>query len=621
MSASTRFPIGVYVANPNGNDAVAEAAFETDFNSFVSAMGGARPATMNAFTDFGQDPSKWPSNAGWTAWSWVKSKVVGTSITPVIGIPMSDSKHWAGNAAGWTNDDFFKGIINGTYDADYKGVVDGWANAGFKTMELRLGYEMDGGFMPWYMGDDAATQGDWVKAFQHLSTLMRTEAKADGAVAKVVWNPADINWTRLSVQAAYPGDAYVDVISADAYSPLYPKGLYDWARNDGTVDATIQQWWADPVNREHFWSLPNANQWSPAGTGNGFSLEDAVAMAKAHGKPLAVSETGAGGNGTTTGPSDEADFPKWLAAELASAQAQGVAIDHVNIWDAHLGDGNWDFSTPGAGKPLEAAAWAKYFGAGTTPTTTGASAANDPLFDAAYYLAHNPDVKAAGVDPYQHYLRYGWKEGRNPDAWFDTNYYLAQNQDVKAAGLNALLHFEQYGWHEGREPSLIFSDAKYLAANSDVKAAGIDPLLHYMTSGETEGRMVFLSSGTALADPLVDTVFYDKQLGATLIPTGVAAQQQAAASYDASGWRMGLNPSMFFDTQYYLGHNPDVAAARLDPLMHFEQYGWHEGRDPSAQFSTNKYLAAYSDVKAAGLDPLLHYVQYGQGEGRTAFAA
>ena len=584
-------------------------------------MGGAKPTTMNAFTDFTQDPSLWAGNMAFTADSWAKSPVVGTSITPVIGIPMSDNKHWAGNAAGSTNDDFFKGIINGTYDADYKGIVDSWANDGFKTIELRLGYEMDGSFMPWSMGNDAATQGDWVKAFQHLSTLMHGEAKADGITAKVVWNPATSTQSTLSVQAAYPGDAYVDVISIDDYSPLYPKGYYDWAKNDGTVDPNIQTWWANPINREHFWSHPNGDQYYPNGRDNGFGIEDAIAMAKAHGKPLALSETGAGGNGTTTGPTDEADFPKWLASELASAQSQGVAIDHVNIWDASLSDGNWDFSSPGAAKPLEAAAWAKYFGAATTPTATGADATNDPLFDAAYYLAHNPDVKAAGVDPYQHYLRYGWKEGRNPDALFDTNYYLAQNQDVKAAGLNPLLHFEQYGWHEGREPSLVFSDAKYLAANPDVKAAGFDPLLYHVASGETEGRMAFLSGGTAMADLLVDATFYDKQLGATLIPTGVAAQQQAAASYDASGWHMGLNPDMLFDTQYYLSHNPDVAAAHLDPLKHYEQYGWHEGRDPSAQFSTHKYLAAYSDVKAAGLDPLLHYVQYGQGEGRTAFAA
>jgi len=117
----------------------------------------------------------------------------------------------------------------------------------------------------------------------------------------------------------------------------------------------------------------------------------------------------------------------------------------------------------------------------------------------------------------------------------------------------------------------------------------------------------------------VDAAYYDQQLGLTPIP-GVAGQQQAAASYDATGWQKGLNPNAFFDTNYYLSHNPDVAAAHINPLLHYEQYGWTEGRDPSAQFSTHKYLAAYSDVKAAGADPLLHYVTYGQSEGRTAFA-
>jgi len=245
----------------------------------------------------------------------------------------------------------------------------------------------------------------------------------------------------------------------------------------------------------------------------------------------------------------------------------------------------------------------------------------DPLFDTKYYLEQNPDVRAARVDPYQHYLTYGWKEGRDPSALFDTNYYLAQNPDVKTAGADPLLHFEQYGWKEGPNPSLMFSDAKYLAANPDVKAARLDPLLHYMSYGRSEGRIAFLPGGTAATDPLVNAAFYDKQLGATLIPEGVAAQQQAAASYHATGWQKGLNPDAFFDTKYYLSHNRDVAAAHLDPLLHYEQYGWHEGRDPSVQFSTHKYLAAYSDVKTVGIDPLLHYVQYGQAEGRIAFGA
>ena len=244
----------------------------------------------------------------------------------------------------------------------------------------------------------------------------------------------------------------------------------------------------------------------------------------------------------------------------------------------------------------------------------------NPLVDAAYYYARNPDVKAAGLDATAHYLRSGWREGRNPDAFFDTSYYLVRNPDVEAAGADPLLHFENYGYKEGRNPSLLFSTSKYLAANPEVKAAGLNPLAHYLGKGWAEGRMAFLTGQTAAADPLVDAAFYDKQLGATLIPTGPAAQRQAAWSYDASGWQKGLNPGAFFDTAYYLGHNPDVAAARINPLTHYEQHGWREDRDPSARFSTRKYLAAYGDVERAGVDPLLHFVVNGQAEGRAAFS-
>ena len=258
----------------------------------------------------------------------------------------------------------------------------------------------------------------------------------------------------------------------------------------------------------------------------------------------------------------------------------------------------------------------------TPPGSSQAStviAIDDPLFSSAYYLANNPDVAAAGVDPYQHFMFHGGSEGRNPDPLFDAAYYLSQNPDVAAAGANPLVHFEQYGAREGRDPSLLFSLAKYLTANPDVKAAGIDPLLHYLQYGQNEGRAAFLTGGAATADALVSPAFYDRQLGATIIPTGLAGQQQAAWSYGASGWQRGLNPDASFDTDYYLTQNPDVRAAGLDPLTHFEQYGWREGRDPSLLFSTAKYLAAYPDIQAAGLDPLQQYLQSGQGAGRIAF--
>lgn len=357
MSVTTKFPLGTYVGNPNGNDPAAEATFERQFNSFVAAM-GAKPQFMDGFVDPSQDPSQWASNASWTAWSWASSPVVGTSITPVIGVPMAANNSWN------NQDQFFHGIISGKYDADYKGVIDAWAQNGYKTVYFRLGYEMDGSFMPWFMGNDAQTQADWVAAFQHLSTLMKQQGLADGVNVKIVWNPTDINWTSANVASLYPGDQYVDVVGTDVYSPQYPLDLTNWAVGGTTQSATFAEWAASAVNREHFWTYPSANYWSPNGqTGVGWSVQDTINLALAHQKPIGIAETGAGGNGTTNGPVDDPAFPAWLAGELSQAGAPQIAF--VNIWDAALSDGNWDFTSPAASKPNEAAAWAKYFGAGS----------------------------------------------------------------------------------------------------------------------------------------------------------------------------------------------------------------------------------------------------------------
>ena len=151
-------------------------------------------------------------------------------------------------------------------------------------------------------------------------------------------------------------------------------------------------------------------------------------------------------------------------------------------------------------------------------------------FDAQYYLAHNPDVAAAGVNPLQHYEQFGWHEGRNPNADFDTNYYLAHNPDVAAAGVNPLQHYEQFGWLEGRNPSAAFNTDAYLAANPDVAAAHVNPLDHYLNFGINEGRLlaptptsdvassgsltITMMSGSGSLTMSADTVAYFSSSGA-----------------------------------------------------------------------------------------------------------
>lgn len=66
-------------------------------------------------------------------------------------------------------------------------------------------------------------------------------------------------------------------------------------------------------------------------------------------------------------------------------------------------------------------------------------------FDVEYYLADNPDVLGAGIDPVAHYLRYGAMEGRNPSLSFSTVAYLADNMDVALAGINPLVHAIRHG--------------------------------------------------------------------------------------------------------------------------------------------------------------------------------
>ena len=86
------------------------------------------------------------------------------------------------------------------------------------------------------------------------------------------------------------------------------------------------------------------------------------------------------------------------------------------------------------------------------------------LFDTAFYLAQNPDVAQAQVNPLLHYINVGWKEGRNPHPLFDTAFYLEQNPDVAQRGLNPLWHYVNFGWHEGRtsrpQSDLSFRDAQ-----------------------------------------------------------------------------------------------------------------------------------------------------------------
>ncbi|WP_420412688.1 beta strand repeat-containing protein [Roseibium sp.] len=130
-------------------------------------------------------------------------------------------------------------------------------------------------------------------------------------------------------------------------------------------------------------------------------------------------------------------------------------------------------------------------------------------FDATFYQTHRPDVYNAFIATagstgltwaefaQQHYNTFGRFEGSDPSASFDTSFYLSQYPDVAAAGINPFDHFLANGSLEMRLPfatfpASTFVAADYAAANTDLAAAGIttDAQLyqHWVIHGQFEGR-------------------------------------------------------------------------------------------------------------------------------------
>lgn len=107
------------------------------------------------------------------------------------------------------------------------------------------------------------------------------------------------------------------------------------------------------------------------------------------------------------------------------------------------------------------------------------------LFDAAYYRERNPGVARSGFDPFLHYVWFGVRAERNPNADFDTAFYRRQSGRTR---LDPVRHYLREGAARGLDPSPSFSTSLYLARYPDVVAAGVNPLQHFRNDGRAEGR-------------------------------------------------------------------------------------------------------------------------------------
>ena len=156
------------------------------------------------------------------------------------------------------------------------------------------------------------------------------------------------------------------------------------------------------------------------------------------------------------------------------------------------------------------------------------------LFDENYYINKYPDVNRSGMDPLLHYVKQGYKEGRDPctefssneykktflmddDSWnplthyiliskfrasrliipkedydmnikiindshlFDESFYSDKYPDTIKADIPPLLHYVKFGFKEGRDPCAEFSTTNY--KNNFLTDDRWNPLTHYILIG------------------------------------------------------------------------------------------------------------------------------------------
>lgn len=109
-------------------------------------------------------------------------------------------------------------------------------------------------------------------------------------------------------------------------------------------------------------------------------------------------------------------------------------------------------------------------------------------FDREWYLREYPEVGPSGIDPLDHWLRFGveeerWKSGRHKEKGLASGALRG-----KKPGFFRRLEISIRNRRKRWTSYWTLDPVWYLQAYSEVRAGGIDPLQHYVSFGKKEGR-------------------------------------------------------------------------------------------------------------------------------------
>jgi hypothetical protein len=294
--------------------------------SVISAAENTTGMTYNCLTTFANPEPNWSDweqpwmfatkSDGWDAWLAADSQhqaVVGIDLVPQTA---SDKNK---NPLAWES-----ACASGAYDQYATKLAQNMVSYGAGSVVIRLGIEANGGWEADYVGTTSAEMSAWGKCYDREVTAMRA---VSGTHFLFVWNP-NICTQDIPIGKWYPGNAYVDIIGADAYD-----------LDCGTEKTVAEEGWTAYYTDTHS-SPPNDSGYP--------SLANLEAFAKAHGKPLSFPEWGLGKNA-----GDDTAYVNQLAKMF---QSDDVAFE------SYFDDGNDNIAELGPEIPKATRAYSEAFG-------------------------------------------------------------------------------------------------------------------------------------------------------------------------------------------------------------------------------------------------------------------
>jgi Glycosyl hydrolase family 26 len=293
--------------------------------------GAASPGEVSAFGSWlGRSPTYALDFFAGDTWSqiespdWWLNAWNGTPYTVEFSVPIIPS-------SGGT----LQEGASGAYNSHFQKLAQTLVAHGRGNAILRLGWEFNGSWYHWYAGNDPAA---FAAYWRQIVTTMRAVAPG----LRFDWCPTlGVNgMSKTGVEAAYPGDAYVDYVGTDVYDQA-------WGPNNTTVPDPAVRW-------DGYVTQQNGLNW-------------VASFSSQHGKPITIPEWGLSIRSDGHGGGDNAFFVQHMHDWITT---NNVAYQMYFEFDAPDGQHRLMLSQ----FPIGSAAYKQLFaGAATTLSTSSSS--------------------------------------------------------------------------------------------------------------------------------------------------------------------------------------------------------------------------------------------------------